>query len=141
MPLEELGLPQHLQEVGSSSSSRSSSPGLHDACHFGGLLEQQQQQHLAAPRPPITYLPIYEDSNVSLGIFCLPARAKIPLHNHPGMTVLSRCAYGWWGRRAALGCCFGLSALSDSKQRLWQACSVQVVGTLCCCIRCDRAVP
>ncbi|KAI7844684.1 hypothetical protein COHA_001772 [Chlorella ohadii] len=98
VPLEELGMQQEQQEVASSSSSRSSSPGLMG----GGLAaaaaaDQQSAERGAAddvPRPPITYLLIYEDSRVSLGIFCLPARARIPLHNHPGMTVLSRVLYG-----------------------------------------------
>lgn len=42
----------------------------------------------------ITYLHIYEDRDVSMGIFCLPARSRIPLHDHPGMSVVSRVLYG-----------------------------------------------
>ncbi|KAK9811607.1 hypothetical protein WJX72_006869 [[Myrmecia] bisecta] len=44
--------------------------------------------------PPVMYLHVYEDADLTIGIFCLPASATLPLHNHPGMTVLSRVLYG-----------------------------------------------
>lgn len=113
VPLEELGLggqtsPPASPEAASASSSRSSSPSLTEGPHalLGSLLDEAESSAAAAavgagggdhnspPRPPITYLLIYEDERISLGVFCLPARARIPLHNHPGMTVLSRVLYG-----------------------------------------------
>lgn len=42
----------------------------------------------------IEYLPVYEGGDFDIGIFCLPCGAVIPLHDHPGMTVMTRLLYG-----------------------------------------------
>jgi len=42
----------------------------------------------------IRYLGVYEDDDCTIGVFCIPAGSQIPLHDHPGMTVVSRVLVG-----------------------------------------------
>ncbi|KAI5019100.1 hypothetical protein ZWY2020_043988 [Hordeum vulgare] len=44
--------------------------------------------------PAITHATIYKSENFSMVILFLPQNAVIPLHNHPGMTVLSKPLIG-----------------------------------------------
>jgi len=41
-----------------------------------------------------SYMPIYSDPEVELGVFLLPAGCSLPLHDHPGMTVVSKVLTG-----------------------------------------------
>ena len=43
---------------------------------------------------PVTYIPIFENSEVSVGVFILKEEARIPLHDHQGMYGILKVLYG-----------------------------------------------
>ncbi|GAB4824248.1 hypothetical protein N2152v2_011294 [Parachlorella kessleri] len=99
VPLSELCL-ERSEQCPLPDPSRPKAIGHHMDWHTDAQAAEQLKGHsrhapiVSWTRPPITYLHIFEDSTISLGVFCLPALSQIPLHDHPGMTVFTRVLYG-----------------------------------------------
>mmetsp|Transcript_7637 Transcript_7637/g.8768 ORF Transcript_7637/g.8768 Transcript_7637/m.8768 type:complete len:243 (+) Transcript_7637:354-1082(+) len=57
-----------------------------------------QELGLKTPIEPlgedVGFIPVIKGKNYSIGIFIIPPGARIPLHDHPGMCVISRVLYG-----------------------------------------------
>lgn len=87
---------QHLQSV--LDAIQPIDVGLEEEAngqHDLKLMVNGGQSRIDPPwNPPITYLHIHDCPNFEIAIFCLSASAVMPLHNHPGMTVLSKLIYG-----------------------------------------------
>eukprot|EP00471_Norrisiella_sphaerica_P006182 CAMPEP_0184489726 /NCGR_PEP_ID=MMETSP0113_2-20130426/16208_1 /TAXON_ID=91329 /ORGANISM="Norrisiella sphaerica, Strain BC52" /LENGTH=254 /DNA_ID=CAMNT_0026873313 /DNA_START=353 /DNA_END=1117 /DNA_ORIENTATION=+ len=52
------------------------------------------------PEEAVGYIPVYEEEDFEIGIFAFPPGACIPLHDHPGMCVVSQVLYGSMGIKA-----------------------------------------
>lgn len=46
------------------------------------------------PRRRVRYLRVHAEEDFSVGAFVMDAGARIPLHDHPGMSVAMRCLFG-----------------------------------------------
>ena len=44
--------------------------------------------------PPLEYLKLHDCAAFTMGVFRFPENGTIPLHDHPGMTVVSKLLYG-----------------------------------------------
>eukprot|EP00878_Enallax_costatus_P014583 GHUV01015254.1.p1 GENE.GHUV01015254.1~~GHUV01015254.1.p1 ORF type:complete len:288 (+),score=73.46 GHUV01015254.1:838-1701(+) len=60
----------------------------------GAAREQPFRLRPRGNRGTVTYLDIHDDPTMTIGIFQLPPGSRMPLHDHPGMTVFSRLLYG-----------------------------------------------
>eukprot|EP00048_Salpingoeca_helianthica_P024975 m.36812 g.36812 ORF g.36812 m.36812 type:complete len:287 (+) comp9720_c0_seq1:367-1227(+) len=59
-------------------------------CSDLGLVEPINMRDWTTAR----YVNLYHDDNIDIGVFLLPKGQKIPLHNHPAMTVFTRVLSG-----------------------------------------------
>ena len=61
------------------------------ACHFP---ECGTNETKLFRNTPVTYIGIYEDRDISVGIFIIRRGCRIPLHNHPGMYGVIKVVHG-----------------------------------------------
>ncbi|KAE9102759.1 hypothetical protein PF005_g14321 [Phytophthora fragariae] len=61
------------------------------ADHFGIHVPTPQ---IASTMNDVHYWKLWESDTIDIGIFFMPPNSTIPLHNHPGMSVVTRVLYG-----------------------------------------------
>ncbi|KAL4099398.1 hypothetical protein PRIC1_007204 [Phytophthora ramorum] len=61
------------------------------ADHFGIHVPTPQ---IASTMSDVHYWKLWESDTIDIGIFFMPPNSSIPLHNHPGMSVVTRVLYG-----------------------------------------------
>jgi len=62
----------------------------------------------------VTYIPVYENCDISVGIFIVRGKSGLPLHNHPGMHGILKVIHG----TLSMSCYDKIPQLSLSQQRV-----------------------
>lgn len=63
--------------------------------------EENDEESSSSSFPPVRYIHLQEvPDQYTMGVFVFAPHAKIPLHDHPGMCVISRILYGDIHRRS-----------------------------------------
>lgn len=55
---------------------------------------ERKRDELESRRAPVTYVEMYEDDNITMGIFIVKAGCRLPLHDHPGMHGILKVIFG-----------------------------------------------
>lgn len=66
----------------------------YDTYELSSLNKLSGSTFIRRNQAPVTYIEVYEDKNVSIGVFVLRDGAKIPLHDHPYMYGVLKVIYG-----------------------------------------------
>mmetsp|Transcript_31492 Transcript_31492/g.43716 ORF Transcript_31492/g.43716 Transcript_31492/m.43716 type:complete len:261 (+) Transcript_31492:220-1002(+) len=61
---------------------------------LGGALTRTGQLSAQKFTAPVTYQEVVECVHFTIAVFSIPSFGTIPLHNHPGMVVMSKVLYG-----------------------------------------------
>jgi cysteamine dioxygenase len=104
--------------------SRSSALELGEMMNEIGPEDVGITENVAKTLRNINYLHLHEEEAFSMGVFMIPPKKIIPLHDHPGMTVLSRVLFGdldvlsldWVGDRAISARQGGIARVRTEKQ-------------------------
>merc|ERR1712156_1088048 len=54
----------------------------------------QDSPYETIEKAPVTYIGVYENCDISVGIFIVAANTGLPLHNHPGMHGILKVVHG-----------------------------------------------
>lgn len=65
-----------------------------DTYELNNSQDKSEATFIRRHRAPVTYIEVFEDEHVSIGVFVLRDGAKIPLHDHPYMYGVLKVIHG-----------------------------------------------